>query len=121
MNKWTKPYCGISHYGELGDIRRASIHAPMVDNGSWEIILFFKENDGFGTIREGFRTEIVQSERKAKEYAEAWVNQIQKNTLTREQMFSIVDELKRFLEELEDCDVTENDVSKFKRITEGIF
>lgn len=119
MNKWSAPYCGISHYGQLGDARRATIHAPMVNGGSWTVALIERGNGYQG--QSSVTQHNFPSESRAKEFAEAWVHQLQQNSLTREEMFAIVDELNRFLEELEYRDVTSNDVAKFKRIAEGIF
>jgi hypothetical protein len=63
-HKWSKPYYGISHYGRLRDIRRATVN----DLGSVALLKKFRLGCGFTSIDETFATV-----EEAKAAGEKWV------------------------------------------------
>lgn len=66
MKTWTKPYCGIEHYGELGDLRWATVTA----------------GHGFATLQKNAHAmhapsmpeEYFPTVEIAKAHGEAWTN-----------------------------------------------
>lgn len=66
--KWTEPFHGLTHYGELRDIRRASVQM-LGSIGRAELHKWY-QGCGFSPL-----VEIHPTEEAAKASGEAWVNE----------------------------------------------
>jgi len=69
--EWSKPYCGVSHFGNLGDYRRVTVTEYKTENDNFAILHRITNGYGFRSVDSKYKTV-----EEAKEAGERWMNEI---------------------------------------------
>jgi hypothetical protein len=66
--EWSKPYCGLSHFGNLSDFRRVTVTEYKTEYENFYILHRITKGCGFHSVDSKYKTVD-----EAKEAGERWV------------------------------------------------